>query len=392
MRLPLGVIITAALLVSTLIACATIRATIPADYTPEHQASPRSALTQGTAELTSVFPDAVATSTTTATAETSPAQRPSGEYASLFPSVSADGRFVVFTTNSPAILGEGAPSCNTGEEEFRLCFQIVRYDVRSGEFRVVSASASGELANRDSHLTRRAVSADGERVVFTSSADNLTENTHPDSHIFLNDLKANKIYNLTNPVMPALAGASQHASLSADGGYVVFQSTARYLSNAQAQDTWNVYLYEVSTGAYTLVSQGSRKPDDFGYSLEPAISSNGRWVAFWSWAGLVEADDSPCAKTGEVLEPCGDVYRYDVQTGGFARFVVGEGLGKGSGDLGETFISSSGRWILAGDLLIDMEQNVSANLQVTLGQTTCGAVLSQSADAILCRSHTAAKI
>lgn len=384
MRKPVGAFIATALLATVVIACTIVQVTNPPSHTPEYQTSPESTSTQGIAEPTNTSAIVTATSTATTAPTETPAPQATTGYANLFPSVSASGQFVVFTTNSRAILGENAPMCDAGDQRRVLCFQVVRYDIGSGKFRVVSASASdATLGNRASQNTGRAVSVDGGYVIFTSFADNLIENTIPGSHVFLSDLNADKIYILTNPVAGNGAGFSQDASLSADGKYVVFASTAQHLGGVNTQSGWNIYLYDVSARKYALVSQGMRKPDDFGDSLKPSISSNGRWVAFWSWAGLVDGDDSPCTKTGEVLNPCGDVYRYDVQTGRLTRFNVGEGYGEGMGDLGETFISNSGRWIFAGGLLIDMARNVSANLQVQLGQTTCGAVLSQSTDAIL---------
>jgi len=386
MRKSIGTFVAIALLANVINACATVQSTNPPSHTPEYQASPESTLAQSTIKPTNTAVIVTPSSTATTAPTETPTPRVVTEYANLLPSVSAGGQFVVFTTNSRAILGDNAPTCYLDEQRRTLCHQVVRYDAKLGQFLIISASLTdARPGNQVSQNTGQAVSADGGRIVFTSSADNLIENTIPGSNIFLSDLNTRKIYNLTNPILSAGAGVSQDASLSADGNYVVFASTAQYLGSGaiKAQTGWNVYLYEVDARKYTLLSQGARKPNDFGDSLKPSISSNGRWVAFWSWAGLVEGDDSPCAKTGEVLNPCGDVYRYDVQTGQLTRFNIGEGYGKGMGDLGETFISNSGRWILAGGFLIDMAENVSINIHTKLAQPACGAALSQNTDTIL---------
>ncbi len=379
-----GAFIAIALLATVFIACTTVQPTNPPSRAPQYQASPASTSAQSTVRPTNTSIIVTPTSTATTAPTETPTPRVVTEYANLSPSISAGGQFVVFTTNSRAILGDNAPTCYFDEQLRTLCHQVVRYDARSRRFLIISSSLSdARLGNQVSQNTGQAVSADGQRIVFTSFADNLTDNIGPGSNIFLSDLNKYEIYNLTPAILESGGHDSQDASVSADGNYVVFASTSQHLGGITAQDGWNIYLYDVKAGKYTLVSQGVRKPNDLGDSLKPSISPNGRWVAFWSWAGLVGTDDSPCTKPGEVLNPCGDVYRYEVQTGQLTRFNIGEGYGEGMGELGETSVSNSGRWILAGSLLIDMVKNVSVNLHTALAQSACGAMLSQNTDAIL---------
>jgi Tol biopolymer transport system component len=383
MRKSVDAFIAISLLATVIIACTAVQSTNPPSPSLEYHASPESTSAQSTVEPTNTSIIVTPASTATTTPRESPAPQVVTEYTNLLPSVSAGGQFVVFTTNSRAILGDNAPTCYLDEQRRTLCHQVVRYDARLGQFLIISASLSdARLGNQVSQNTGQAVSADGGRIVFTSLADNLTENVNPGSNIFLSDLNKNEIYNLTPAISGTGASYSQNASLSADGNYVVFASTSQRLGGIAAQTGWNVYLYDVKAGKYTLVSQGVRKPDDFGDSLKPSISPNGRWIAFWSWAGLLEDDDSPCTKTGDVPNPCGDIYRYDVQTGQLTRFNIGEGYGEGF-DIPDTSISNSGRWILAGSLLIDMAKNVSVNLHTKFTQSACGAVLAQNTDAIL---------
>lgn len=89
---------------------------------------------------------------------------PGGETAdgpSQFPSISGDGRFVVFQSAASNLGGDGA----NGKS------QIFVADLSTGELRRVSATSGGEAGNNDS--TAPQISADGAIVVFQSDASNL---------------------------------------------------------------------------------------------------------------------------------------------------------------------------------------------------------------------------
>ncbi|HMS61261.1 MAG TPA: hypothetical protein PKD63_03205, partial [Solirubrobacteraceae bacterium] len=77
--------------------------------------------------------------------------------------ISADGRFVVFTTTSPAVLGKTA-----GIEE-----SVVRRDLLNGKTILISRASGEEGAPADSFSLQPSISADGNRVAFRSAATNL---------------------------------------------------------------------------------------------------------------------------------------------------------------------------------------------------------------------------
>ena len=81
-------------------------------------------------------------------------------------------------------------------------------------------------------------------------------------------------------------------TLSADGRFVVFQS---YASNLVAGDTngvADVFVHDCVTGATTRVSVGPHGRESNGYSGEPAISADGRVIAFRSDATNLVAGDT----------------------------------------------------------------------------------------------------
>ena len=95
-------------------------------------------------------------------------------------------------------------------------------------------------------------------------------------------------------------GASEGASISADGRYVAFVSRARNLHPDDTDGRRDVYVRDLRRNVTRLVSQGP------GEALEASISADGRHVAF------VYRRDSLLPEDGN---PYRDVYLSDLRTG-----------------------------------------------------------------------------
>ncbi|MBM7517839.1 PD40 domain-containing protein [Nocardioides nitrophenolicus] len=78
--------------------------------------------------------------------------------------------------------------------------------------------------------------------------------------------------------------ASTDASISADGRFVVFESTATDLLPGGSGGLWQVYLWDRTTDALTLVSHRADGTPGLASSRDPAISGDGRYVTFQSGA------------------------------------------------------------------------------------------------------------
>jgi Tol biopolymer transport system component/streptogramin lyase len=194
--------------------------------------------------------------------------------AALNPSLSADGRFVVFQSTSTNLVASG---CITGES------QIFLRDRVTGTVVCLSIAPNGAPGNGSS--ARPAISADGRFVVFESAARNLTPGPcdTPVVHIFIRDLTANT----TSCVSIATGGAAADAASSApavsgDGRLVVFASLAANLGcpGGIAQ----IYLRDQTAGTTVCLTVGLGAAPGNGPSGRPAISTDGRFVAFESAA------------------------------------------------------------------------------------------------------------
>jgi len=99
-------------------------------------------------------------------------------------------------------------------------------------------------------------------------------------------------------------GPSAQPSISADGAYIAFQSSATNLTEDDSGDVTNIFLYEVATGDIAILTEGAN-----GDSTNPAASGDGACVAFQSEATNIgnAADDN--GSTSDVLVAgCGDGY------------------------------------------------------------------------------------
>jgi Tol biopolymer transport system component len=138
-----------------------------------------------------------------------------------------------------------------------------------------------------------AVSADGRFVVFVSRADNLVAgDTNGTWDVFRRDRSTGETIRVSVSSREAQGNRSSGSGVdvSADGRYVVFGSRATNLVRRDTNGTADVFLRDVHLGVTRRVSVTSAEQQGDGPSREPAISDNGRRVAFSSLARLVRGD------------------------------------------------------------------------------------------------------
>ena len=82
------------------------------------------------------------------------------------------------------------------------------------------------------------------------------------------------------------------SALSADGRYVAFDSAATNLVEGDTNDEIDVFVHDRLSGTTTRVSVASDGTQGSSFSLTPALSADGRYVAFASIAGNLVAGAS----------------------------------------------------------------------------------------------------
>jgi len=223
-------------------------------------------------------------------------------------SISADGRFVMFTTNATNLV---VPADTNGQEDVYLRDRQLGITERMS----VDSSEVGGNGRSQEHQS----SADGRFVVFRSDASNLVPNdTNGRSDIFVRDRQLGT----TTRVSVASGGVqsnsnSQNVAITADGRYVFFTSYADNLVGSDFNGNPDIFVHDRQAGATTRVSMGvSGQEPDASCNLG-SISPDGRFVAFQSDATNLVPNDTNNLWDSFVLDrQTGITERISVSTGG----------------------------------------------------------------------------
>ena len=206
------------------------------------------------------------------------------------PSISADGRLIAFQSEATNLDPDDSDGDLAGRDVF------VR-DLEANTTALVSRAAGVAGVKGNGESGPPAISADGRFVAFASEASNL----HPaDSDgtwdIFVRDLQANTVMlasRATGAAGEKGNGDAGYAAISADGRFVAFSSEATNLDPDDSDDIDDVYVRDLATNTTTLVSRaGSVGAKGDGPSYQPALSADGRVVAFSSQAANLHSDDN----------------------------------------------------------------------------------------------------
>ena len=150
----------------------------------------------------------------------------------------------------------------------------------------------------DGASSEPAVSADGRWVAFVSDASNLlggdvSADTNGVADVFLADTQTSTLRLVSKAGTVSADGPSADVDISADGRFVVFETTATNLIPADANAASDIVLYDAQTGALTLVSRrGLAGAQGDADSFAPTISAAGTKVAFGSRATNLVGNDT----------------------------------------------------------------------------------------------------
>ena len=242
-----------------------------------------------------------------------PANAPSGHA-----DISDDGGTIVFQSAATDLVD--------GEDRNGPASDVYAFDVRSHSIERVSVDANGAQQTAGSSFAP-IVSGDGRYVVFVSSAplDGVLNRRRSGRkaegvrHVYLRNLNSGVIRRISQaPAADDADGPSFHPTVSWDGRLVAFVSQATNLVPRDRNGVADVYLHDVHTGQTTLVSRRARGGSATGASRHPALSGDGRFVAFVS-----DAADLACAGRCPNhlldLNLVADVYVFDTVTHAVAR-------------------------------------------------------------------------
>ncbi|MDP9388754.1 MAG: hypothetical protein M3Q48_12775, partial [Actinomycetota bacterium] len=232
------------------------------------------------------------------------------------PAISANGRFVAFDSNAANLvpLVPSASSLQGGDTN--KAHDVFVRDLAAGTTTRVSVSSAGAEANRTS--TDPAVSADGRFVAFVSFATNLVGadtngdgtcdsgcDTNNTADVFVRDRDADadgvfdeagavvtERVNVSSGGDQAAAHSGTRPAISAEGRYVAFVSRAANLVAGDTNEAADVFVRDRVTRTTERASVSDTGAQASGTSAGPSLSGDGNLVAFDSRATNLVAGDT----------------------------------------------------------------------------------------------------
>jgi Tol biopolymer transport system component len=249
-----------------------------------------------------------------------------GNRVSAAVSLAASGRLVVF----------GSWATNLVPHDTNGKLDVFARNLRTGTTQRVSVSASGGQADAQSSPGEGAVSADGHRVVFQSSAPLVPGDTNRRRDVFVRNLRTNttRRVNVSSSGVQA-NGGSFTGSISPNGRFVTFTSAASNLVPNDTNSIDDAFVHDLRTGRTRLLTVSSSGAQSNFQSYDVFVANNGTRTAFDSGASNLVPQD---------INHAGDVFVHNTRTGRthmISRSNAGE---QGNGSTYITQLTPDGRF------------------------------------------------
>jgi len=262
-------------------------------------------------------------------------------------SLSGNGRYVAFQSAATNLVANDTNATS----------DVFVYDRMTGTTVRVSVTSAG--AQADSNSGRPSISDDGRYVAFFSDAANLapgdtetfdtllcpTCTGRRDAFVHDRDPDGNGTFDEGNGVTIRVSessagvagnGDSTRPSISGDGLKIAFRSDATNLVSGDTNGAVDVFVHDRQAGTTVRASVGAGGVQGDAKSDRPALSGDGRFVAFYSDAGNLVADDTNGLR---------DVFVHDLDSNATVRISVGAGGLQSDGESSRPVLSFDGRYV-----------------------------------------------
>jgi Tol biopolymer transport system component len=189
------------------------------------------------------------------------------------------------------------------------------------------------------------MSADGQSIAFaTANGNQVANDRNRSSDVFVRNLVSGQMETvsvrdsaLASSAPATTAGVSSSFSVSSNGRYVTFDSDANDVAPGDANGFRDVFVRDLVSGTNILVSTSTGGGAASGPSFQAAVSGDGRFVAFTSWASnLVDNDGNKYP----------DVFLHDLTNGTTALISVSTNGSGGNRDSFLPVVSQDGRFVM----------------------------------------------
>ena len=257
-----------------------------------------------------------------------------GNGGSAAPSISDNGRYVVFETNATNL------SFNDKNDYLR---DVFLWDQQTGQITLVSKSITGETGNGESY--EPVISGDGSTIVFTSNASDIVklEPVYNTPNIYVYDVSSGRSEFITKDFETGKAGNGYSPSVSEDGTRIAFCAFTNRLVKNDNNNLWDIFLWQRGMPELKRISMtaagGERNQGTESSSrvVWPSISGDGNNIVFSTTSSNIISGDNNGLQ---------DIFLYNIPAGSIKRVGTTEGDGDSPAGQGERIgISYDGTWI-----------------------------------------------
>lgn len=196
--------------------------------------------------------------------------------------VSSNGRFVLFIAEAPNLID--------GQTTDTAHWQLYLRDTLLSTTTIVTKSVTGVISNGSDYPTSLGVSSDGRFIVFTSNATTLdSEAVDGHEHIYRLDTLNNQLSLIDRKTDGSLGmittSTVPEGGMSCDGSLIAFQYPSNLVVGDNTNPHTNIYLLDLRSGTHLT----NLTKDDQATNQWPTISCNGDYVGFVSTASNLDS-------------------------------------------------------------------------------------------------------
>lgn len=254
---------------------------------------------------------------------------------SMEPVISGNGRFVVFTSTATNLVPANLKPL--GDDWYRgPGISVFIHDRQAHTTTLVSVSSNGVPSDERAWLGD--VSYDGRYVIFSSHCEHLVMPDYNGNRrdVFRHDRVTGitrMIDLLPNGENPWEGGS--FSAISADGNRIVYRSLDGGLVAGDTNQAFDIFVYDVLAGTTRRVSVDSSGMQGSDMANRPAISADGRYAAFDTTSSIVTGDSNSRS----------DIFVHDLVTGATTRVSIKTDSTQANNHSTQASLSGDGRFV-----------------------------------------------